>query len=114
MPVLELFEPSIDFTIQHAKKPVLLGVVSETCPHCHNMKPHLNALGDRFRGKVDSWILVAQRGGPRTAALAFDGVPALYGFHRGELLWRDVGFSDPGRLAAMYEALARRGTGQGW
>lgn len=115
MAVLEMFEPSLNFTLSAAKRPVLLAVVSQTCPHCHQAKPHLEALSTSYKGKVDTYAMVAQRGGPRTAALSFDGVPAFYGFVGGQLVWRDVGFSDPARLAGMYEDLAKRAVEpKGW
>ena len=115
MPIIEMFEGSLDYTLKAAPQPVLLAVVSQTCPHCHHAKPHLDALSQQYKGKVQTWALVAQHGGPRTAALSFEGVPAFYGFHRGELLWRDVGFANPARLAQMYEDLAHRATEpKGW
>lgn len=108
MPILEAYESSLPFTIKSAPHPVLLAVVSEGCPHCVNMKPHLAALSEQYRGKVQTWALVAERAPSGGLPWAFEGFPTLLGFQGGQPIWRQVGAPDPARLAQMFEDLAGR------
>ena len=111
--LLELFEPAFEFTVGNSSVPTMIAFVSDTCPHCAAVKPHLSALDDQYRPKVSTWIINVARA-PNLAPFYFEGVPVLMGFHQGQPLWRQVGAPEPSVLAKMYEDLAGRGAQPTW
>lgn len=78
------------------------------------MKPQLAALATQYKGKVSTWAVNVDRAPNLSPVYAFDGVPALIGFHGGQPVWRQVGAPDPAILAAMFEDLSKRGDVQTW
>ena len=113
MALLEVHDAALEYTLSASPVPVLLAIVSETCPHCVRLKPNLAALAQQYQGKVQAWALVAERSPQHGPVFSADGVPTLIGFVKNQPVWRQVGAPEPALLATMFEDLARRKS-QGW
>jgi len=50
--VIELNDAKWEKNVQKGEKPVMVMFYSNTCPHCHEMKPHFEKYSNEFKGKV--------------------------------------------------------------
>jgi len=112
--LLELYEPAFDITLSQSPYPVMVAFVSEHCPHCVRIKPVMAALDERYRNKVNTWVVNVETAQGLGTLYANDGVPVLMGFLRGKPVWRQVGAPDPETLGKMYADLAAKGAEPGW
>jgi len=107
--LLELFDPTFEITVSNERLPTLVAFVSDGCPHCSALKPQLDALEPRFRGKVKTYAVNVERSPSLGGFFGVEGVPMIVGFLHGQPVWKHLGLPEsPDVLAKMYEELQQR------
>lgn len=85
-------------------KPVLVDFFAEWCGPCKMMKPVLEQLKQKVGDSVTIIKVDVDKSPRAAAAYGIQGVPTLILFKKGNIVWRQSGVVEAGRLEQVIKA----------
>lgn len=86
-------------------KLVLVDFYADWCQPCRLMKPHIEAIGEEMKDRLEVVAINVDKNKALSDALNIDGIPLLHIYKDHELVWKGVGYREKAQLEAEINQL---------